>query len=519
MSAPLDVEIARRLGTDPEATEEALHAVLDRVRQQVGLYGYARLAGIGTFRQHEGGLTFEADPVLAEAVNHRFAGLEPLQVASPSAPPDEPAAEPPVAPAADETEAAEAPFRSPEEPELSVSPPFDEIEEPSDEAFWISPEATEAPHPLGPRPEPYEDADFSVVPGEETTEQPAESGESDDYAPPASDDETAASAEPKIFFDPSYADVPAASGTPDEPELSPAEEPEPGLEPKVRWSDESDDADARAEETPPVASSPAATATDFSPEEPAESFSDTRSEDLAEDAEPSFPAEETPPFAPVEPPAQPPAEQPVEQPQAAARTPRPAQPRHRVQHGPNRVAQEQDRPVAPWIVGAVAVIVVGAVAWLLFRPAPLDPVEQPLVIPPDTEAVAGNLDTADAALPGLEDVEDTTAAPVGPPPDQPEPAEPADEGTPLRSAAGIDVARGGYTIVVTSAPSQAAAERAAARYSEMGYRTGVISSASGGTTRHRVAVGQFSSLEEADASRTELQGGDLPQDAWIMRIQ
>ena len=80
MPFDLEAEIARRLRVSPETVGPVLNAVIERIRQQVSHFGYARVAGLGTFRGHNGHLAFEPEPVLADEVNARFAGLEVLDV-------------------------------------------------------------------------------------------------------------------------------------------------------------------------------------------------------------------------------------------------------------------------------------------------------------------------------------------------------------------------------------------------------------------------------------------------------
>ena len=71
----------------------------------------------------------------------------------------------------------------------------------------------------------------------------------------------------------------------------------------------------------------------------------------------------------------------------------------------------------------------------------------------------------------------------------------------------FDPADGGWTLVVFSARSPAAARDEAARYREAGYRTAVLDTRVGSGTWHRVGVGHFGS--EAEAARLR---GRLP--AW-----
>ena len=94
------------------------------------------------------------------------------------------------------------------------------------------------------------------------------------------------------------------------------------------------------------------------------------------------------------------------------------------------------------------------------------------------------------------------------------PAAPAD---PLRGAAGIDPAAGGFTWVVASELDRAVAERRVDAYREQGLRAGVVAQEAGGRTRYRVSLGQFDSIAEAEARRADLPT-DVPADSWILRL-
>ena len=114
MPFDLEAEIARRLRVAPETVGPVLHSVIERIRKQVSHFGYARVAGLGTFRGHNGHLAFEPEPVLADEVNARFGGLEILDVAP--------------ARHAHEDEDVE-PFETPEEDETLYGPsPGDDYE-------------------------------------------------------------------------------------------------------------------------------------------------------------------------------------------------------------------------------------------------------------------------------------------------------------------------------------------------------------------------------------------------------
>ncbi len=81
----------------------------------------------------------------------------------------------------------------------------------------------------------------------------------------------------------------------------------------------------------------------------------------------------------------------------------------------------------------------------------------------------------------------------------------------------IDVAAGGYVIVVASEESSNAAEAIRATIATLGYPTGVLPFSVGVITRYRVALGQFFTQAAASAARARLRA-QLPPDAWILAL-
>lgn len=486
MPSHLEVEIARRLGSDPEAVGQTLQAAVDRVRQQVGLYGYARLAGIGTFRQQQGQLTFEPDRTLAEAANHRFAGLEPLQVETPRT-----------------SEAGHGYQKTqvlhPKEPSEALPPPAPpvpeadspEADERAEDPFWEEREEPAPDHPLGPYPHPsFEEADFAVL-GEE---MPHDDG--DDVEESREAYEADAGEEPTIFFNapPARHEERPDEEPEDDVEADLTFEPDPVTdvppEPTLRWNE--------TEEAEPEEADPG-------PPEPTEPYAPPRKPTFERFLAPGEGTERPP--QPLRPSGAEPSR--AEKDAAPSRPPVPPPPKHQVQHGPNRFQQEHERTRTPLIVTGVVLLlgIVGAVWYFALSGA--DPVvreEPPLVVEEDT--VTAQPLAADSV--GL----DTATVAAAASPDEPEDV----PSTPLRSPDGIDPERGGYTVIVASEASRQAAEAVAARYRDQGYRTGIIVGRSGGSTRYRVGIGQFASLGEADAARTELRGDEIPQDAWVTSI-
>ena len=84
MDSDLTQEIARRLGSSPEAVGPLLEEVVQRIRQKTAQGKTARLPRTGIFQDHGAGLVFEPDPGLAEIVNAPFAGLGAITLTQPT---------------------------------------------------------------------------------------------------------------------------------------------------------------------------------------------------------------------------------------------------------------------------------------------------------------------------------------------------------------------------------------------------------------------------------------------------
>ncbi len=164
------------------------------------------------------------------------------------------------------------------------------------------------------------------------------------------------------------------------------------------------------------------------------------------------------------------------------------------------------------VLGGIAVVfllALVALLWFLNRepegpvvaerpPVPADTVA---ALPPPVDSAAVSADTAAVAA----------AEP------EPEPPAPPPSADPLRSTAGIDRADGGFSWIVASEFSREPAERRVAAFREQGFRADVIAEEANGRTRYRVALGQFTSIDEADRFRSDLPAG-VPADTWLLRL-
>ena len=84
MDMDLTHEIARRLGSSPEAVAPLLDEVVQRIRQKTAQGKVARLPETGIFRDRGAGLVFEPDPGLAEIVNAPFTGFDSITLTQPA---------------------------------------------------------------------------------------------------------------------------------------------------------------------------------------------------------------------------------------------------------------------------------------------------------------------------------------------------------------------------------------------------------------------------------------------------
>ncbi len=223
---------------------------------------------------------------------------------------------------------------------------------------------------------------------------------------------------------------------------------------------------------------------------------------------------------------------------------------------PTAVADEAPRPPSepsdrrrgiPWWVPALVVLalVVALAVWLWpAPPAATDEVAQ-------TPAAADGAPVEQTPDEGTPDANDALAAPSPadtPPPEADDaapaanapPDEAARPGQGLAPAPGlailpprlagldpqdaralsgdpIDPATGGRTFVVLSTPSRDEAEALSGRYRTAGYRTAVLE-APGSARRYRVAVGQFTSTDQARQLRDRLPP-QAPPDTWVLDLR
>lgn len=523
MSQHILSEIAQRLDVSESELGPVLETVIQRIQQQVAHYGYARLAGLGTFRGREGELTFEPDSILTETANLPYAGLAPLKLGRPRGEEDVAETDADVVAGAGAatwsgeqlpTEHTLAEFEDDEERDEAGAiededafdlkkEPWDDTAEDTDDESGGEPsdeweddwEDDTEEHPLGPLPaEEFEDADYSVVEDDASEEPLPELQFQDDQddvdtqddieaaAPSAAADESAESDE--------RPEVPDALD--EHPPPTPAEPTRMAETPEA----ETPEPDELSDAVEPIGAAEAANA--------------------ADELEPAEPDEPSEAYEPGD------ANAPTDDSREPDRRARPHEsirrgwPSERAGHNGLDGATSRRNTI---LIGAGLLIIIAAAAvgYLAMQPAEptgteiVSEAEEPQPTPPgdaETEDAQADDESADdAASPDATDeVEEGTEPPASP------------ASTPLRSPDGIDTAAGGFTIVVYSETSEASAGQVAQEYGDEGFRSGVISSQNG-VTRYRVGVGQFETLEEATEARNQLAGSELPDDAWVHRLQ
>ncbi len=244
-------------------------------------------------------------------------------------------------------------------------------------------------------------------------------------------------------------------------------------------------------------------------EEPAEKaspFYEVTGEQEAEPVSPEAVAQEPEPAAEEHHPEPAPEPEPVvDTPQPA---PQPDEPPLRPPRPPRiRVEEDRRRGLPVWIPAALLIVVFGVVAvWLLFfsQPSPREAVPPAPVRAETEQSPAPETTVTATATPA---VTDTVSA--------------ATEAPPAETSAPVPPPTDNYALIVGSVTSQRAAEQLAARFrrtlSEHGLPVTIVTVTSNGITRYRVAVGRYSSPEEALAAKRQL-GEVLPPDAWVLRL-
>lgn len=213
----------------------------------------------------------------------------------------------------------------------------------------------------------------------------------------------------------------------------------------------------------------------------------------------------------------------LEEPRAAADD-LPPRPSPRIRPYPQEPASTS-RSVWPWLLAALFFVVIAGGAYYYFNLR-----EQPLATNDPPPAEQPNLAEDPAVTPPGDETQPEDPDPTNEtdtPPDngtegQDEQSPPSEEATSDPAPTGpIDRAQGGYTLVVGSRGSRAAAEADAERVRQAVNDTAipvdVLQGTVGGTTRYRIGVGQVETTDAALALKQRL-GNRITADAWVTRI-
>lgn len=175
------------------------------------------------------------------------------------------------------------------------------------------------------------------------------------------------------------------------------------------------------------------------------------------------------------------------------------------------------RRALPWLLAAVVLVAIGIGAWLLSRPS--DPAETPPDATAQVEEPPAPADDSPADASASESAASQNQQAGEAPADQPETPAQTEE-PPAPQAPALDPAQGGWTLVVSSKPTQeeaqAVAEQFAQRFQGQNAPIGIIPGAVEGTTYYRVGVGQFGSSD--DALRALDENSRYPDDAWLLQL-
>src|SRR5690625_2779637 len=177
--------------------------------------------------------------------------------------------------------------------------------------------------------------------------------------------------------------------------------------------------------------------------------------------------------------------------------------------------EERRRP-KPWLIAAIIVVMAGAAGlFVIQQDTSPDEVTFTFDNPPASQQPGPT--QADAPPPTVEDAAD---AGLDEPVDEPAAEEPAATPTPPESplrGEGIDRSVSRYTLVVGSLQSAAVADEVAEEWRNRGFRTDIFSETANGVTRYRVGIGQFETINAADAARSGEIASQLPEGTWVYR--
>ncbi len=562
MPYSLIAAIASQLQVSQTEAQAALDDFIRDLHQHIKSQGHAELPGVGVFQSKGKTIILKPDDSLSRAVNHRFLGLDPVivEIAAPQQSSEvETAAIPEeeTAPIVEDTVETAPP--QPATMETLEEPLFGSVKAPSDEqeeGDWDhEQEATEKETTHAAKREEFEPP-VSPLPSEDR-----EKSISEPENPPRQQEWEKEEKETVSFYP--YADQPEV----EEPDLQAGDDvawedkwamPKPK---EVDWREHEDiftpewqEEDAPVEnDTPDSSPVPAfveedvwleeeksdervAETVDAQADEPQEEFDvyeqpEAEPADIVEEEDETLPDDTVlEPELPVTYVAAPDMEMvsedepdlsAAEATSTLASTRRDANvppPPHHTYITPPATRSRRRRSPVPWIAAGILLIaIVGALGYYLLN-EPGEPIARagPIAVEETPPETFPSDTTSMTTLPA-----DTAAAGIAEPPVTPAeeiPSEPTANASPLRGEGGISKEDGGWTLIVGSRANRAGAETLAEQYRNDGFRSSVVYGSFGGSTRYRVGVGQFPSVEAAAAAREELPDR-FPSDAWVMPVR
>jgi len=562
MSAPIHSLLADELDISDEKAEKLLWAMLREVRKRARQEEQGvRLPELGKFTGEAGELTFHPSDSLKRAVNQRFEGLqsEDLSTAPKSEESDEQQSEGPSTITLGYQEEGWSPIDAPE-PEDATDTATSEGPPTADEAETTEEDGADTEEFQPPPPESEETTDPAL---EDTTDPPtAPSSKKADKAssdsppteeisspsPTASDStEPEAPASEKVPEEP-----PEAASSPTDPESADTEELYPLADEKSDEPDESDSEESRSKDRASSRSSDASEEPSReedevpSPDDEYDALSEVWNSDSgdeeADDGTSSVfeeasrtlntgAASEEEDTAPVDESDEEldtdvgdldrPAETDVAGDETSLDDESADDPATSSASDPTRSPQKASSTFLRTLVTILVLFLLGGGAWYILGqrglvPSPGQTIAQfsgpnaPSDSPSEASAEEGEAPssatdgTSAQETPSSSEADTNASGASSPPPEQ-----------------GIDPSAGGWTVVVASRSEQSAAAELAEtfrqRFSDREVPVDLIQGTVDGTTRYRVAIGQFASQIEATAF-LDANSDSLPNGTWTLEL-
>lgn len=504
MSAPIHALLAKKLGISGEKAQKLLTAMLREVRARAQKEG-VRLPELGKFSERGGQLVFEPSDSLAQAVNHRFEGLDSEDLASaPDNSPDNEQNQGPSTITLGYQNSSWSPLDSEETSETAGENASEESE--PDTAEFEVPSADDA----------ADTEELQTVDASQERDPASRSASQDTAYDKSSSPSGAPSSDTEELY-PLVED--SSEGGSDPTSSSESTQSERDMERETLsgiWN--SDDDDTEEEDETSTADPPSWAETEDSSS--SESF-DWGDDDSSEPEEPVYGEHDI-----VDEEREPPVTE-----QKTTRAPKPA--------------EAQGSSASRVLVTLLVLLLLGGGTWYVLG-------QQGLVPPPRTtyaqvqSQLQPHLQNVPFIGPAASEETTSSTGPSGeetdgagsstPPTNGDTPTQASDEaasasadGAPSEStseqtsgSAELDPSSGGWTIVVASRAEEAAASSLTdtyrSRFDAQEVPIGIIAGNVDNATRYRVGIGQFDSRSEAQGFLEE-SGSELPDGAWILNLE